>query len=264
MGQDTVTLEVVKLLIQNQPDAFKSTFSMLIQDVKDELRAVKKEISDLKISLQFTQAQVDDDQKKANVMETKIALHSENLNMINNHADNVESQLEYIANQSRRNNIKILGIEEDKNVEKTWDDTEEVVIKALKDKLHLEENFEIERCHRIKSASNSPRHSNQPRPIVAKFCKWKDKEAILKKARALKPEGVKFFPDYAKRTLERRALQKDSLIAARAQGKVAYFVMDKLVIKEGQSNFGRQVQGQADSRKEKPPDSDAEISFDTY
>ena len=92
---------------------------MLIQDVKDELRAVKKEINDLKASLQFKQAQVDDDQKKANVLETKIALHSENLNMINDHADNVESQLEYIENQIRRNNIKILGIEEDENVEKT-------------------------------------------------------------------------------------------------------------------------------------------------
>ena len=76
-------------------------------------------------------------------METKNALHSENLNIIKGHADNVESQLEYIENQSSRNDIKILGIEEDKNVEKTWDDTEEVVRKALKDKHHLEVNFVI-------------------------------------------------------------------------------------------------------------------------
>ena len=56
MGQDTGTLEVVKLLIQNQADAFKSKLSVLIQDVKDELRAAKKDINDLKVSLQFTQA----------------------------------------------------------------------------------------------------------------------------------------------------------------------------------------------------------------
>ncbi len=137
--------------------------------------------------------------------------------------------------------------------------------KALKEKLNLEDNFEIERCHRMKSTNRNPRYANQPRPIVAKFCKWKDKESVLRKARSLKPDGVKFFPDYAKRTLERRALQKDSLIAARQQGKVAYFVMDKLVIKEGQSRFGRQTQSPAESPKEKPPDnSDAEISFDTF
>ena len=88
--------------MQNQADAFKSTFSILIQDVKNELKAVKTKINDVKVNLQFTQAQVDDDQKKANVMESKIALHSENLNMINDHSDNVKSQLEYIDNQSRR------------------------------------------------------------------------------------------------------------------------------------------------------------------
>ncbi len=96
------------MLIQNQADAFKTTFSMLIQDVKDELKSVRTEINDLKVSLQFTQAQVDEEKNKADTMDTKIALHTENLNMINDHADNVESQLEYMENQSRRNNIRFL------------------------------------------------------------------------------------------------------------------------------------------------------------
>ena len=91
MDQDTVTLEVVKLLIQNQTDAFKSTFAILLQDVKDELKVIKSEISDLKVSLQFSQAQDEDDRKKANSMDTKIALDSENLNVISDHADKVES-----------------------------------------------------------------------------------------------------------------------------------------------------------------------------
>ena len=82
-------------------------------------------------------------------MDTKIALHSENLNVINYHADKVESQLEHIENQSRWSNNKTLGIDEDKDEEKTWDDTDEVVREALKDKLHVEENYEYERCHRI-------------------------------------------------------------------------------------------------------------------
>ena len=88
-GQDIFTPEVIKLLIQNQTHGFKSTFAILLQDVKDELKAVKSEISDLKISFQFTQAQVEDDRKKANSMDTKIPLHSEYLNMINDHADKV-------------------------------------------------------------------------------------------------------------------------------------------------------------------------------
>ena len=67
MAQDNVTLAVVKMLIQNQAEAFKLTFVMFIQDVKDELKSVKTEINDLKVSLQFTQAQVDEDPKKADI-----------------------------------------------------------------------------------------------------------------------------------------------------------------------------------------------------
>ena len=101
MGYDALTLEVVKLLIQNQTDAFKSTFVILVQDVKDELKAIKLEISDFKVSLQFTKAQIKEDQKKANSMDTKIELYSKSVNVINDHAGKVESQLEYIENQSR-------------------------------------------------------------------------------------------------------------------------------------------------------------------
>ena len=36
--------------------------------------------------------------------------------------DYVEDQVEYIKNQSKRNTIKIMGIEEDKKMEKSWDD----------------------------------------------------------------------------------------------------------------------------------------------
>ena len=100
MGYDAFTLEVVKLLIQNQTDAFKSTFAILLQDVKDELKAIKLESSDFKVSLQFTQAQIEEDQKTANSMDTKIELYSESLNVINDHVGKVESQLEYNENQS--------------------------------------------------------------------------------------------------------------------------------------------------------------------
>ena len=41
--------------------------------------------------------------------------------------EKVEDDVEYIENQSRRNNIKILGVEEDNTTEKSWDDTEQIV-----------------------------------------------------------------------------------------------------------------------------------------
>ena len=64
--------------------------------------------------------------------------------------------------------------------------------------------------------------------------------------------------------LEKRALQKGKLIAACSGSKVAYFVMDKLVIKEGHFSSGRQSQDPTENQQRKPLDSDPEILFDPF
>ena len=75
------------------------------------------------------------------------------------------------------------------------------------------------------------RDANSPRNIIVKLAKWKVKEKILKEARTIKPDGVKFLNDFSSRTLERCADKIPQLIEARQQGKIAYFIMDKLIIK---------------------------------
>ena len=42
--------------------------------------------------------------------------------------------------------------------------------------------------------------------------------------------GVMFYLDLAKRTLQRRAEDIPRLVAERKKGKIAYFIMDKLVV----------------------------------
>ena len=59
---------------------------------------------------------------------------------------------------------------------------------------------------------------------------WKDKERILKKARASKPDGVKFLADLSRHTLGKRQELVPDMIAARKSGKIAYFVLDKPVV----------------------------------
>ena len=74
--------------------------------------------------------------------------------------------------------------------------------------------------------------NDDPPPIFVKFLKWKDKEKVLQIARSKKLENVEFLADYAKRTLERRREKFLQLIEARKKGKIAYFVMDKLMIRD--------------------------------
>ena len=71
----------------------------------------------------------------------------------------------------------------------------------------------------------------------------KRKEKVLRAARELKPEGVQFYPDFAKRTLQRRASQIAKLLEERKKGKVAYFVMDQLIVRD------KHIQSQSSDNK---------------
>ena len=59
---------------------------------------------------------------------------------------------------------------------------------------------------------------------------WKQREAVLKKARKSKPSGLFISEDLALATLQRRAAQVGKLREAKQAGKIAYFVLDRLVI----------------------------------
>ena len=69
-----------------------------------------------------------------------------------------------------------------------------------------------------------------PRLVIANLACWKQKEAILKATREVKPKEIRFFQDLSARTLQTRADQIPKLIAERKKGNTAYFIMDKLVV----------------------------------
>ena len=70
--------------------------------------------------------------------------------------------------------------------------------------------------------------NDQPRPVIVKFTRWKQKEEILRAARQKKPMGAMFYPDLAKRTLQGRAPR---LVAECKKGKIVYFIMGQLVLR---------------------------------
>ena len=74
--------------------------------------------------------------------------------------------------------------------------------------------------------------SDKPRSVVVKFNKYKDREVVLRNAKKLKGTSVFVNEDVSERVLSRRKEQMSQLKDARGQGKIAYFVLDKLVIKE--------------------------------
>ena len=80
-----------------------------------------------------------------------------------------------------------------------------------------------------------------PRPIVAKIQSWKTKERIIREARIKRPNGAQFLNDFSKRTLERRASHIPEMLEAREQRKVAYMIMDRLIIRDKQPGGDKDV-----------------------
>lgn len=109
--------------------------------------------------------------EQCNAIQTDIMKLCESLQMI------IDKQ-EYLEGQSKRNNIVIDGIPESPG--ESWADSEVKVKDILKQKLQLHHEIEVERAHHNgKPAADGDR----PRSIVAKLLRFKDKAAVLQKAK---------------------------------------------------------------------------------
>ena len=142
---------------------------------------------------------------------------------------------EYLENQSRRNNVYVTGIQE--NGKESWDETEDILKSKIKELSKISDELTIERAHRVNPKPNGRRGSSgarggrkeeRSRPIIAKFLNWKEKERVLAAARSIKPDGVKFVQDFSQATLDRRYELVPKLQEARRQGKIAFFIADRL------------------------------------
>ena len=236
-----VTMSILKDMMELQDKGYKFTVKTFTDQIKAEIKEIRKEVEDLKLSVNFVSANHDDFKTQLGKIDDEIRgvyRQVEGLNTnLNDGLEDMEWKHEYLENQSRRNNIKITGVVEDNN-EKTWDDTEATVKKLIKEKLGINEDVEIERAHRFgkRLKNHAPRRhlgsTSKPtgRPIIVKFQLWKVKENILKQARRKRPKDVQFLNDYAKRTLERRAERIPKMLEACRNGKTAFMVMDKVII----------------------------------
>ena len=238
-----VTLATLREMLQMQERMFKSFFDSIVGNVNTRLDSLthsvaelkarisssEKDTSDLKSSLEFSQKDIDDlKQSLPKLQELDLAI-----NDIEDQMDCYEDQLEYLENQSRRNNVRVDGIPEIDN--ETWEDTEAKVKQVLKDELDLANAPDVERAHRVGKSSrrtSAQGSASRPRTIVCRLRDWKERETILKCARRIKPDNIFVKEDLSPATLEKRDSQRAKLDEAKRAGKIAYFVLDKLIIRD--------------------------------
>ena len=225
-AEGEVTMATVREMLRVQESVMKTLFESTVKALTSRVDNLVYTVESLRASLEVSQKDIEALQP----LDESLKTTEKDVQALKDELGRQDGKMEYLENQSRRNNIRVNGIPEE--TDETWDDVERKVKVLVKETLGVD-NIEIERAHRVESRKKAPRGAvgNKPRTIVAKLRDWKQRELILRKARQAKPAGVYFSEDLALATLQRREALVPKLKAAKDEGKIAYFVLDRLIIR---------------------------------
>ena len=144
--------------------------------------------------------------------------------------NDLRKQSLYLEAYSRRENVKFFGIDKvvpASEVDSPTEDTRDLMFKFLGNKLRIENprgRIEFQRVHRLGKPNNS---SDKPRPIIARFLRYSEKEMVIDQARKelKRQEDKQFsvFDDIPKELYEIRKSQMKKFKEARGKGCTVYF-----------------------------------------
>ena len=140
--------------------------------------------------------------------------------------NDVSSKLIELKDRSRRNNLRIDGVEETPN--ETWEDCQIKIQELIKNKLKINECIEIGRCHCL----SKKKHQNCLRTIICRITKFKEKQEILKNAKLLKNTGIFVYEDFCKDTMELRKELWQEVLEYRRQDKFAYLNYRSIIVRD--------------------------------
>ena len=220
----------VKRLLQVQQDAFQACLQSAIAEINRRvdnfMRETTTSLTELRVSLQYTQTQVDE--LTAKQTNDNVDDLGRKLRDCEDTIARVERTVDYQENQSRRCNLRFDGIPDAEN--ETWEQAEKNVRREMTTSLELPETqvraMTIERAHR------TGRTGSKARTIVVKFAQYKDRELVLAAAKKKRPRGIYVNEDYSQRIMARRKELLPKMMKAREEGKIAYLSFDKLVVRD--------------------------------
>nr|XP_027226834.1 uncharacterized protein LOC113818839 [Penaeus vannamei] len=193
--------EVISLM-----EAHKTSLNDTICNLQRALSEATSKLSDVIESLEFTQKELEDSKKEIRKLSDDNAALEQQLRGLSADTAEVKQSLmkatdraDYMEDQSRRNNLRISGIPEERN--ENWQQSHWKVSQFLR--RHFNLTPDLERAHRVGK-------QDKPRDIVVKFTRFQDRESVLQDRRS----------------------KMDELREARRQGKVAYFNYRTLVVRE--------------------------------
>ena len=190
-----------------------------LDSIQREIKSLHQDIKEVKKSLEFS------DQKLEIIVKEHEALKTDNT-QLQGKVKSLEYQNRYLSSKvnqledySRKNNIRISGIEE-KRGEDCFKE-----INNLFEKIGCMEIY-LERCHRT-----GKREDGKNRDIIARFSYFPDKILVMKHRKSL-PAGVFINDDYCVATQRKINTLRPVLKVARQTDDSTKLIGDKLVYKK--------------------------------
>ena len=222
-----ISRDEIDLLLKTQQGALRESINILIETFNDKIKTLESTITNSLQEIKELKAECRDKQVKIDNLKTKVEELEINFEGTRIDIDPINNRIDYLDDQSRRNNLRIDGLPELKK--ENWEQTQKLIEDFFKDKIDIKNKPEIERAHRVgKFTINSQR----PRTVVVKFLRFQDRQQLLMNSRKLKGSSIYINEDLCEQSINKRKEQLPKLQAARRQGKIAYFQHTKLIIKD--------------------------------
>ena len=183
----------------------------MIYDLRQSLEFSQKELKEIRSELRDRTNDVNNQKKLINNQEITI--------------NNLQQHLARLEDYSRRKNIRIDGIDE--NVNENWEQTQVKVQKMIDEKMNIND-VKVEYAHRLKNNENQ----RGPRTIIAQLNRAVDKDIVLRNSHNLKGSHTYINEVLSELTNQKRKEKLQEMKNARSAGKIAYFVKDKLIMKD--------------------------------
>lgn len=231
-------LDTIEGAVNNLQKSFEKLEGR-IQTLEDAYATTKHDVEDLKERLNANETDKKMTAEKIQKVEDNIKSSLADLQNTNDElrakVKLIEDKNLYLEAYSRRENIKFENIPE----EGTGKEDTEMVLRTF---LEMELGFsdaaylEIQRVHRL-----GKRKGESPRPILARFLRYKDCQSILSLGHRLRGTNYKMYQDLPFEIVERRRAQMETFKKARSKNIPAAFSKaqpDKLYIRGKLWPFG--------------------------
>ena len=180
--------------MQNIEKQVKELF-LLAKENKEKHIKGESDLSELTEAIDLISGKFDDYESERREKDKIIKELKSEVSDLNISVKNLENQLDYQEQYSRRNCILIHGITETQD-----ENTDDISLRTINEHLELElTEKELDHTHRI----GNPKSGNKrPRPIIAKFARYNTRRKVFVNKKSLKNTGISITDSLTKHRMK--------------------------------------------------------------